>query len=489
MATLDTILSIITYGLFLLLSWAVPWSVVGDDCLPGGNLFGIILVVDLSFICGFAVSKIQLPTLPPLPSLLGMLFAGFLLANIPNLAITSNILPVWSSSLRSVALSIILVKAGLDLDPSVLNKMKSVCTRLTIVPCLVETASCAVAAHFLLDFPWLWGFLLGFVLGAVTPAVIVPSLLKLQSDGYGVNEGIPSLVIAASSFDDVVAISGFSVVFSIIFSNVETSNQSTNVSFNSTSLNSTVQIQAENQETSLAMLILRGPLEMIGGVLFSLLIGATLWKIPLSGNKDSLLRMRSLLVVCIGIFSIFATNRLNVPGCGAIMAITIPFVASKKWKDDKEEISENVGKCWKVFEPVMFGLIGAEVLIDKMDSGIIGLGIATLLICLFFRILATFAAVSFAGFCFKEKMFLCLSWLPKATVQAAIGGVALDRARQVSADDHVMKLANQVLAISVLSIMITAPLGALFIGITGPKLLRRNNDNKGGLNAELEVLT
>lgn len=189
MATSDTVLSIVTYGLFLVLSWAVPWSVVGDDCLPGGNLFGIIVVVNLSFICGFAVSKIQLPTLPPLPSLLGMLFAGFLLANIPNLSLTSNILPIWSSSLRSVALSIILVKAGLDLDPSVLNKMKSVCLRLTIIPCLVETTSCAVAAHLLLGFPWMWGFLLGLVLGAVTPAVIVPSLLKLQNEGYGVKEG------------------------------------------------------------------------------------------------------------------------------------------------------------------------------------------------------------------------------------------------------------------------------------------------------------
>lgn len=298
-------------------------------------------------------------------------------------------------------------------------------------------------------------------------------------------------MIAASSFDDVVAISGFSVVFSIIFSNVETSDESTNDVSNSSLLNSTLQIQTGNQETSLAMLILRGPLEMIGGVLFSLLIGAVLWKIPSSKNRNILLKMRSLLVISIGIFSIFATSRLNIPGCGAIMAITIPFVASKKWKDDKEEISENVGKCWLVFEPVMFGLIGAEVLLNKLDAATIGLGIATLLICLFFRIFATFAAVSFAGFCFKEKMFLCLSWLPKATVQAAIGGVALDRARQIGADDHVIKLANQVLAISVLSIMITAPLGALFIGITGPKLLHRKIDEAehDGLNEELEVLT
>ena len=106
----------------------------------------------------------------------------------------------------------ILTQAGLGLDPVALRKLSWSVVRLAFLPCLVEAVTAALSAYLILDFPLDWGFMLGFVIAAVTPAVVVPSMLSLQQKGLGVRQGIPTLVIAAASIDDVLAISGFGVV-------------------------------------------------------------------------------------------------------------------------------------------------------------------------------------------------------------------------------------------------------------------------------------
>merc|ERR1719322_1086551 len=151
-----------------------------------------------------------------LPALLGMLLTGIALKNLPGIVFEDR-WPDYSSTLRGTALVIILMRAGLGLDPQALIKHSGLVFRLAFTPCLVETLVVAVASHLLLDFPWLWGFMLGFVLAAVSPAVVVPCLLQLQERGYGVDKGIPTLVIAAASVDDVLAISGFTILLGITF--------------------------------------------------------------------------------------------------------------------------------------------------------------------------------------------------------------------------------------------------------------------------------
>lgn len=478
----------LSYALLLALTLLVPWSMIGDEVTPQRNLFGIIVLIDVCIVCGWIISKIPMPKLPPLPPLFGMLLAGFALANIPVINVAAYIHNEWSSALRSIALAVILVKAGLDLDASALSRMKGACIRLTVIPCFVETATCGVVCHLLLGFPWAWGFLLGFVLGAVTPAVIVPSLLALQKKGYGVAKGIPSLVIAASSFDDVLAISGFSLILGIVFSDVSSiKTDDSDVYSNLTAVAGTTTNETSNYAGEIAMKIFRGPLEMIGGILISILFGVGLWFLPDSKQKGVVM-IRSVIVVSIGVFSIGATGYFGVPGAGALIAIVTPFVAGKKWNDTKEQISENVGLLWILFEPVMFGLIGAEIRLDRLDSSTVGLGIATLVICLIFRTCGTFGAVSCANFDLREKIFLCLAWLPKATVQAAIGGMALDTARKMDASEEVIERAEKVLAISVLSILITAPLGAAAIGLSGPKLLSDEVKDEQPENNQLETI-
>ncbi|XP_053113995.1 sodium/hydrogen exchanger 9B2-like isoform X2 [Hemicordylus capensis] len=378
------------------LVWAVGWSITGRECLPGGNLFGILFLFFFAVIGGKIMGLIKLPGLPPpLPPLLGMLLVGFLLRNVPGFSDIVRIDVKWSASLRNIALSIILARSGLALDPKALKKLKAVCLRLSLGPCVIEACAAAVLAHFLMHLPWPWGFMLGFVLGAVSPAVVVPSMLILQAGGYGVDKGVPTLLMASGSFDDILAITGFNTCLGMAFSS-----------------------------------------------------GSTL---------DNILR--GFLEVAIGITT------------GGLLGIFVHYFPSK----DQRKIEEIVGVAWEIFQPFLFGLIGAEISITSLVPETVGLCVATLSIALLVRIIATFLMVCCAGFDIKEKVFISLAWIPKATVQAAIGSVALDTAR-VQEDQKLEQYGMNVLTVAFLSILITAPVGALIIGLAGPKLLHKAAD-------------
>ncbi|XP_064877250.1 sodium/hydrogen exchanger 9B2-like [Oncorhynchus nerka] len=195
------------------LLFGVVWSIAEKECYPGGNLFGIIILFLCAVCGGKLVGLIQLPTLPPFPPLLGMLLAGLVLRNVPYVTEAVHIEQTWSAALRNIALAIILTRAGLGLNPSALRRLKAVCVRLAVGPCTVEASTVAVMSHFLMGLPWVWGF----ILGAITVAVVVPSMLLLQKDGYGVEKGIPTLLMAAGSFDDILAITGFTTCLGVAF--------------------------------------------------------------------------------------------------------------------------------------------------------------------------------------------------------------------------------------------------------------------------------
>ncbi|XP_019481420.1 PREDICTED: mitochondrial sodium/hydrogen exchanger 9B2 [Hipposideros armiger] len=361
---------VITNVTIIVLLWAVVWSITGSECLPGGNLFGIIILFYCAIIGGKLLELIKLLSLPPLPPLLGMLLAGFLVRNIPVISDNVQIEHKWSSSLRSIALSIILVRAGLGLDSKALKKLKGVCVRLSMGPCLVEACTSALLAHFLMGLPWLWAFILGFVLGAVSPAVVVPSMLLLQGGGYGVEKGVPTLLMAAGSFDDILAITGFNTCLGMAFSTGQTYMEESVPCF---------------------------------GVLCA------------SGVQQH-------------VFWFPWVRRAVYVGHG---------FPRRPWMEQQK-----------------------------------GLSVATLGTAVLIRVLTTFLMVCFAGFNIKEKIFISFAWLPKATVQAAIGSVALDTAIS-HGDKQLEEYGMDVLTVAFLAILITAPIGSLLIGLLGPKLLQK----------------
>ncbi|KAK1175808.1 sodium/hydrogen exchanger 9B2-like isoform X1 [Acipenser oxyrinchus oxyrinchus] len=439
--------NIITKVTMAALLFGIVWSITAKECEPGGNLFSILLLLLCAVVGGKLVGLIKFPTLPPLPSLLGMLLSGFILRNVPYVSEVFVIQHKWSGSLRNIALAIILVRAGLGLDAKALQKLKLVCLRLACGPCTIEACSVAVISHFLMGLPWIWGFILGFVLGAVSPAVVVPSMLLLQKVGYGVEQGIPTLLMAAGSFDDILAITGFNIFLGMAFSTGST-----------------------------LYSIFRGVIEVVGGMVAGVALGFFIRYFP-SKDQESLVMKRAYLLLGLSVFAVFGSAAAGFSGSGGLCTLVLAFLAGIGWGSSKGAVEDIVGVAWDIFQPLLFGLIGAEISVTSLNPSTVGLGVATLSIALVIRIVFTFIMVLFAGFNFKEKLFVSLAWVPKATVQAAIGSVALDTAREKQ-NVLLEKYGMDVLTVAFLAILITAPMGALIIGLAGPRLLRKPNPDQ-----------
>ncbi|XP_071071394.1 sodium/hydrogen exchanger 9B1 isoform X2 [Dasypus novemcinctus] len=436
-----TLNEVITNGIILFLLWSVAWSFSGSEVLPGGNLFGLLIIFYCSLLGGKLLEVIKIPSVPQLPPLLGMLLGGFTVRNIPFISEHININSVWSSTLRNAALTIILIQAGLGLDPKALQHLKRVCLRLSMGPCLVEACSAALFSHLFMEFPWQWAFLLGFVLGAVSPAVVVPSMLLLQEQGYGVEKGIPTLLVAASSVDDIVAITGFNVCMSIVFSSGDLLNT-----------------------------LLNSFWEVILGVLLGVALGIFAQYFP-SRDQTKLEWKRAFLILGLCVSAVLGSHRAGLHGAGGLCTLLLTFLAGLKWSKEKIRVQKIIAGTWKVFQPLLFGLVGAEVSVLSLRENSIGTCVATVSLALLVRICATFFLMSFAGFSFKEKIFIALSWMPKATVQAVLGPLALETARVVA--PHLEDASRDVMTTAFLAILITAPNGALIIGLLGPKILTR----------------
>ena len=324
------IAKVTTLAIVILALWTTCLGMLGPIAQPpNGTIFILLILVILALIFGKIFSLIKLPPL------LGMLLTGILIKNIPGMTFDEY----WtktSSILRGVALVVILMRAGLGLDPQALKRLSIMVFRLAFTPCLAETLTVAVASHFLLGFPWIWGFMLGFVLAAVSPAVVVPCLLGLQERGYGVDKGIPTLVIAAASVDDVLAISGFTILKGITFK--------------------------PNQDV--LAIVFQGPKEVVIGLLFG--IGWAGLSVMFPGKDDTTMgKMRFLMVFLGGLLAYFGSESVGLDGAGALAVLVMAFVAGIGWRKrgwtDDNTVTSSLSDLWVVFQPILFGLIGTEI--------------------------------------------------------------------------------------------------------------------------------
>ncbi|XP_063411812.1 sodium/hydrogen exchanger 9B2-like [Mytilus trossulus] len=424
--------------------WIIIYSLTHGQALPGGNLFCLLILFIGCAIGGYLISLIRLPPL------LGMLIVGVLLRNIPGVnTVGESIESKWSGALRKIALTVILTRAGLGLDIVKLRKLSWAVLRLALLPCTCEIITVGVASHFILGFPWIWSLMLGCILGALSPAVTVPSLVNLQDRQYGVEKGIPTMLLAAGGLDNVLCVTGFSVFMGIIFS-----------------------------EGDLAVTIVKGPLGVFVGIVYGFVAGIFLWYIP---SKDSANKVfyRSLLLFGFGMIAIFGSSEIGLSGAGPLGCLTTATVAGYKWRlrrkpGEQDEVSSVMALVWLIAQHFLFGLIGAAVDIGKIQSSTAGLGILTLAIGLVVRSGVDFTVTLRTGFNIKERIFITLTWLSKATVQAAIGGLALDKVREMSnPDQEMLNYATDILTLSVLAIIICAPIGATLMAVLGPKFLQK----------------
>jgi len=363
--------------------------------------------------------------------------------------------PLISRTLRSICLTVILLMAGLELDPVALWNLSAMVIRATFIPCFVEATAVAVLSVLLLGFTWPIGFMLGFVLAAVSPAVIIPSLMNLSERGYGVAKGIPTLVIAACSADDVVAISGFGIFLGITF----------------------------KENASVTTLVLHGPIEVCIGLAFGIAWGILAQWIP-NRNHKNVAFFRFLILFMGGLIALFGAHQIHYDGAGGLAAIIMAFVAGMRWRKegwgDHNPVTNTFRKMWIILEPVIFALIGTEIQVDKIEWSTLGMGVLVLILALVLRMIGTYFAVSCGNLNSKEKIFMAFAWLPKATVQAALGPIFLDNVLKNNLNGDVVnpETGQSILTLAVLSILITAPLGAIAILALGPLLLTNDDAPK-----------
>ncbi|XP_041987706.1 sodium/hydrogen exchanger 9B2-like isoform X2 [Aricia agestis] len=436
-------LSVLLIGLMV---WVIVWIVLGDTAAPGGQLFMLTVLTIAAYFGGWLMVKIT-----TLPALIGMLAVGILMKNIGFVNFDASYQHV-TSYIRKIALTIILTRAGLDLDPLAMKKIFFTVIKLALVPWTFECVLCAVLSVYLLGLPWDWAFLLSSIIAAVSPAVVVPCLFRLREKGYGVSKGIPTLVLAVSGIDDAASVAIFGIVSSIMFST-----------------------------SSMTMNIIQGPLSVAGGVAFGYFCGYLTTYVP-ERNDAFLVPLRVLLLLTGGLMSVLGSEEIGWGGGGPLAVIAFAFFACKNWSEQGWEIEDNPVATafeifWMFFEPMLFGVTGAQIVISELPTHLVLVGGGILIVCMVLRAIVTSCVAVRSNLNMKEKIFVGFSWMAKATVQAALAPVALDEVKKMAGGSEpvaqLVEYAETVITVCIMSIVITAPLGAIIITLTGPKLLSK----------------
>jgi len=391
-----------------------------------------------------------------LPPLLGMLCSGILWKNCGDLV--RGLPEEWGAAIRAFGLMNILMRGGLEMDLKAVRRLGPAAMRLTVMPGVTEALTVSgVACLMFKGMPWPLALALGFILGAVSPAVVVGGMFDLQARGYGVKKGVPSLVVAAASFDDVVAISGFSMCIGLAVGH------------------GNIVVEA-----------LHGPVNIIAGIGCGL-GGALLACMTKIWNRTW---KRSAVVLVLGVIFTFLATYLHYAGAGALASLVMAAVSSQFWQrgfggkfstgpDDHfpHEVEMDLAKIWRTLaEPLLFSVIGAALDFHKLDFSMIPKGVLVVISGVVLRTTAAYFATFGAGLCFKERLFIALAWMPKATVQAALGSLPLNLIEAKDFDnkeerEEMLEFGQAILTTAVFSILITAPIGLIVIQQLGPRWL------------------
>ena len=365
-----------------------------------------------------------------LPGLLGMLILGIIVG--PNmLNLISNDILTISPVLRKIALIVILLRAGLGINRSTLKKVGKTALKMSFLPCVIEGFTIAFVSKYILNISFIEAGMLGFIIAAVSPAVVVPQMLELINKGKGRENGVPTIILAASSIDDVFAITIFSTFLGLY--------GGSNISISGKLLSIPISI------------LLGGGI----GILIALLLIGIFKKFHLRDTEKTLIILASGMFLT-SLEDIFK-NIVSIASLLGVMAVG--FILLDKYPKVANRISEKFNKVWVFAEILLFVLVGAQVDVKVIvHSGLLGL--LVLFIGLVARSIGVYISLMGSNLNFKEKIFCIISFMPKATVQAAMGAVPL--ASGVASG-------NLILAIAVLSIIVTAPLGAVGIKYFGDK--------------------
>ncbi|WP_291579913.1 cation:proton antiporter [Clostridium sp. UBA6640] len=386
----------------------------------------IALILLLGFIVNSIFNKIKLP------GLLGMLILGVIIGPY-GLNLLSNSILMISPDIRKIALIIILLRAGLGINKRELKEVGITAIKFSCIPGIIEGLFIAIICTKLLGFTFIEGGILGFIIAAVSPAVIVPSMLELIENKIGTNKGIPTIILAGASIDDVFAITIFTSFLSMYGGN----------------------------KVNLGLKVLEIPLSILLGILLGIIVSIMILQVfkifKIRDTKKVLLVLASAILLN----SLEGVLKDKMEIATLLGVMTIGFVITEKNNAIGKALSDKFNKMWIFAEIFLFVLVGAQVNISvAIDAGL--LGIVIILFGLLGRSIGVFICTIGTNLNLKERLFCVIAYIPKATVQAAIGAVPLSAG--VASGDIM-------LAIAFLSILITAPLGAIGVKISSNKFL------------------
>lgn len=388
-------------------------------------LLSIALIMLIGMASGYICRRLKLP------GLLGMIITGIILGPYVLDLIDPSILNI-SADLRKIALIIILTRAGLTLDINDLKRVGRPAILMCFVPATFELAGMLLLAPRILGISLLEAAIMGAVVAAVSPAVVVPKMIKLIDEGYGTKKSIPQLILAGASVDDVYVIVLFSTFTGL----------------------------AKGDRVS-AMSFINIPVSVVLGIALGIASG---WLLAVYFEKAHVRdTIKVIIVLSISFILVSAENALSTPiTFSALIAVMFMEIALSRYRNETAvRLSGKFNRLWVGAEVVLFVLVGASVDIGYALSA--GAGAVILIFgVLIFRIAGVFVCLTGTNLNIKERLFCMLAYTPKATVQAAIGSVPLAMG---------LSCGSIVLTVAVLAILITAPLGAFMIDLTYKKLL------------------
>lgn len=384
------------------------------------------LIIVLGLLVNVLFEKIKLP------GLLGMLLLGVALGPY-GFGVLDKVLLDVSQEFRTMALIIILLRAGLGISREKLNQVGGAALKFSFIPGVIEGFTIAFASTHIFGLSFVEGGILGFVIAAVSPAVVVPLMLKYMDEGVGTNKNIPTLLLAGASIDDVFAITMFSTFLGL---------------YSGSKVNIGVQI------LSIPIAIVLG---ILVGAIAGLIMVVLFKKYHIRDTKKVLL----ILGTAIMLTAIEGAIKSKIEIAGLLGVMTIGFIILEKMPHVAKRLSVKFNKIWIFAEILLFVLVGAQVNVNvAFDSGLLGLLLIG--IGLLGRSIGVIISVLGTNLNAKERLFTIIAYTPKATVQAAIGAIPLSLG---------VNSGDLILATAVLSIIVTAPLGAIGIRYGAEKWL------------------
>lgn len=388
----------------------------------------IIILLGLLFNTLFAKIK--------LPGLLGMLILGVAIGPYGINLLQPEIMNI-SADFRKIALIVILLRAGIGISREDLKRVGAPALRMSCIPGIVEGFFIAFATTKFLGFSFIQGGMLGFIIAAVSPAVVVPQMLNFMEKGIGTNKGIPTLILAGASIDDVFAITIFSTFLGLY----------------------------SGSHVNIGVQLLGIPVSIILGIAAGVVIGFILVHVFKKYHIRDTKKVLFILGASILLTTLEQLVKSKIEIASLLGVMTIGFIILEKLPQVGKRLALKFNKIWVFAEILLFVLVGAQVDINvALNAGAVG--IVVILIGLVGRSIGVIISLLKTDLNWKERLFCIIAYIPKATVQAAMGAIPLSLG--VASGDII-------LAVAVLSILITAPIGAIAISLSAPKLLDANN--------------